>query len=283
MLSLMEPLVSIIIPTKNSAKTISQTLTTVKNQTYKNIEIVLIDNHSKDSTLKIGKKFGCKTFLKGPERSTQINYGFKKSKGYFIYRIDDDFLLDKDLIKKAVALSLKNKYDALVIPNISVGETFWQKVRVLERDCYYNDKFVVGARFFNRITFKAIKGYDESLIACEDYDIHNRLLQKNYKIGFLKDYFERHIGEARTLKEIFKKNYYYGQSLYKYISKHKKRAAAQFIPIRTAYIKNIFKLLKKPHLLIGLIILKSVQYFAAILGLFNYIILIKKKTKLIKK
>ena len=51
-------LVSVTIPTYNSEKTLRKTLMSVKNQSYKNIEIIIIDSNSKDKTIEIAKKYG---------------------------------------------------------------------------------------------------------------------------------------------------------------------------------------------------------------------------------
>jgi glycosyltransferase involved in cell wall biosynthesis len=58
------PLVSVIIPTKNSAKTIEKCLKSVKDQTYKNIEIIVVDNFSTDGTYEIAKKYTEKVYQK---------------------------------------------------------------------------------------------------------------------------------------------------------------------------------------------------------------------------
>ena len=51
------PLISIIIPTLNSAKFLKECLDSVKKQTYKNIEVLIIDGGSKDSTVEIIKSY----------------------------------------------------------------------------------------------------------------------------------------------------------------------------------------------------------------------------------
>lgn len=50
-------LVSVVIPTKNSGETIEACLKSVKEQTYPNIEIVVVDNYSKDKTCEIAEKW----------------------------------------------------------------------------------------------------------------------------------------------------------------------------------------------------------------------------------
>jgi len=58
-----EPLVSITIPTKNAEKTLGLCLEAVKNQTYPNIETIVIDSYSTDKTLDIAKKHGVKIVM----------------------------------------------------------------------------------------------------------------------------------------------------------------------------------------------------------------------------
>jgi glycosyltransferase involved in cell wall biosynthesis len=57
-------LVSIIIPTYNSARTLEQCLISIQNQDYTNIEIIVVDNNSSDETKSIATKFTDKVFDK---------------------------------------------------------------------------------------------------------------------------------------------------------------------------------------------------------------------------
>jgi glycosyltransferase involved in cell wall biosynthesis len=59
---IMKPVVSIIIPTKNSIKTIENCLLFLKNQSYEWIEIIVIDNFSTDGTFEIAQKYTSKVF-----------------------------------------------------------------------------------------------------------------------------------------------------------------------------------------------------------------------------
>ena len=93
------PLVSIIIACRNNSKYIRQCLESVIKQTYKNIEIIIVDNYSYDGTYEIAKEFTDKVYRLWPERSTQFNYWFTKSSGSIIYRIGAEFVLDTDVHK----------------------------------------------------------------------------------------------------------------------------------------------------------------------------------------
>src|SRR5215208_4737328 len=71
------PLVSIVVPTKNSSNTLGMTLESISTQTYRNYEIIIVDNHSTDATFNIAKRYTDKIYIIGPERTAQMNFGIK--------------------------------------------------------------------------------------------------------------------------------------------------------------------------------------------------------------
>ena len=132
-----KPLVSIIIPSLNSAAYIERCLKSLKKQTYKNIEIIVVDNHSKDGTLEIAKKYTKKAFTSGPERSAQINYGAGKANGKYLYRVDSDFIVSSKVVAECVEKCEKEQLDGIAVHNTSAeGLGFWADVRKFERNTY---------------------------------------------------------------------------------------------------------------------------------------------------
>lgn len=101
------PLVSIIIPAFNAVKYLEQTIESVLNQTYGNIEIIIIDNNSTDDTYEIAKKISKPNFIvtkclkKGA--SSARNVGLKLAKGQFIQFLDADDLLPPNKIECQLA------------------------------------------------------------------------------------------------------------------------------------------------------------------------------------
>jgi glycosyltransferase involved in cell wall biosynthesis len=79
------PLVSIIIRTKNEEKWISSCLDAINNQLYKNYEIIIVDNNSKDGTIKIAKTYKTRIFkIDKFKPGKTINLGIRKSRGSII-------------------------------------------------------------------------------------------------------------------------------------------------------------------------------------------------------
>jgi glycosyltransferase involved in cell wall biosynthesis len=264
-----KPLVSIIVPTKNSAETLEDCLGSIRRQSYNNIEIIVVDNYSRDGTLDVAKKYDAKVYLKGPERSAQVNFGVSKANGKYVYRVDSDFVLEPSVVHEAVQSCEKFGYGAIVIHNTSDATiSFWARVRKMERDSYRNDEINVAARFWKKEVFESIGGFDVNLIAGDDYDLHNRLLKGGYKIGRIKAQ-ETHIGEPRNMAEIFRKHYFYGQNLGRFIEKNQERALRQLSPLRRSLTKSLSGSCQDPAIIIGFFVYQFLRYTAATLGMLS--------------
>lgn len=168
------PLVSVVITTKNEENNIANCLKSIKAQSYKNIETIVVDNFSSDRTLEISKKYTEKIALFGPERSAQRNHGMiNMSAGEYVIYVDADMLLSPILIECCVDYIFKTGSVALHIPEIVLGNNYLSEVRRFERG-FYDGTAIDGARFFNRMSFSQVGGFDEVLFAKgsgEDWDI----------------------------------------------------------------------------------------------------------------
>jgi glycosyltransferase involved in cell wall biosynthesis len=263
---LQDPLVTVIVPTKNSSKTLAKCLESIKNQDYKNTEIIVVDNHSIDNTLEIAKRYTNAVYTFSPERSSQINYGVQKSSGKYIYRVDSDFVLEPQIISEATSTAESNNYAAILIHNSSDPTvSFWAKVRKFERDMYDSDDLNVAVRFIRKDAFLSVGGFDKRLVYGEDYDLHNRIVEK-YKIGRIRGK-ELHLGEYKSIKEIAKVNYYYGNTAYLFLKKNRSRGIKQVNPIRKVYLKHYKKFLRHPYLATGFIVYQIVRYSSGFIGL----------------
>jgi glycosyltransferase involved in cell wall biosynthesis len=262
------PLVSIIVPTYNSERTLGRCLGSARNQTYKSIELIVVDNSSTDRTVEIARQYGAKVHIMvGVERSKQINYGVKMSQGKYVYRADSDVILDSTIVEEATQKCEDEGYDAVSIfwasdPTIS----FWAKVRKLEKDCYKDELMYTGARFFRKEVFEALGGFSEDLVAAEDYDLYNRMNKAGYRIGTIKSQ-ELHIGEPKKLRDIIRKQYYYGSTIRGFLKANPTTGVVQLSPVRLPLIRNWRKFARHPLLTIGFIVYYIVQYTSALAGL----------------
>ncbi len=273
------PLVSVVIPTYNSEKTLSKCLSSIKSQTYSNIEIIVVDGGSRDRTIEIAKSFGAKVFiLPGSGMADATNFGARRSRGKYIYRVDSDVILDPTLVEEAVQKCEIEGFDGVCIfwiPDESMG--FWAKIRKIEKEIYikhpeyvggikYN-KPVLGARFLRREVFFAVGGMDDKVpLAGEDYAFYNKLGESPYKFALISAR-EKHIGEPRTLYDVFRKYFRYGKSLRMFLSRTEK-GFRQVSPLRKYYVEVFKTALKKgPAIFLGLLIYQLTVYSATLLGL----------------
>jgi len=237
------------------------------NQTYSNIEVIVVDKKSNDRTVALAKDFDARVYVvDASERCKQMNFGVEQARGEFVYIVGSDFALEPTVVEEAVESCIVDRYDALCIHNTSDPDiSFWSRVRKLERDCYMDDDLNVGARFFWTRVFKAVCGFDERLVAAEDYDLHNRLLRYGFEIGRIESR-EIHFGEPRNLLEIAKKHYYYGKTLRKFLYLNRVRGIRQISPIRPAFLRNLREFFRNPLLTFGFVVYQCVRYSSAGLG-----------------
>ncbi|MDD5192077.1 MAG: glycosyltransferase family 2 protein [Candidatus Nanoarchaeia archaeon] len=101
-----KPLVSLILPTYNSSKFIEECLESIKKQTFKDYELIIIDDCSTDNTLEILDRLGYK-YRANKENlgyTKNSNKGIKISKGEFICILDHDIVYDKNYLKEIMDL-----------------------------------------------------------------------------------------------------------------------------------------------------------------------------------
>jgi glycosyltransferase involved in cell wall biosynthesis len=259
-------LVSVIIPTKNSANTMDFCLKSIVNQSYPNIEIIVVDGYSNDATPGISNSHGAKYIASDSERSPARNLGAKQSEGEFVLFIDSDMELETTVIEECVTKMKNADVGSIIIPEISVGEGFWTHCKALERSCYIGDDTIEAARFFRREMFDEINGYDENLVSGEDWDLSQRAKASGYKCVRVTSLVKHHEGKLSLLKTM-KKKFYYSHFIGNYMRKNPQMAKKQLIFIRPAYIRNWKRLIKHPLLTIGFMFMKACEFSAASVGI----------------
>ena len=120
-----EPLVSVIMPVYNAEEFLDKSVSSVINQTYKNLEILLIDDCSTDNSYNILKEYAnkdnrIKLFHNKQNKhvSATRNVGIKNATGKYLYFIDSDDFIDNDYIEHLVKTAEKENADIVVNTNI---------------------------------------------------------------------------------------------------------------------------------------------------------------------
>ncbi|MCL4374601.1 glycosyltransferase [Patescibacteria group bacterium] len=203
------PLVSIIITTKNEQRNIENCLKSIRQQSYKTIETIVVDNHSVDKTKEIALRYTDRVLEKGPERSAQRNFGINRATGKYVLYLDADMIMSKNVVRDCLKKVRKDpKIVALYISEVVVGKSFWCKVRRFERS-FYDATVIDCVRFVSKKAFVAVKGFDESLAGPEDWDFDKKI-RKLGKTDLVTTPIYHNEGDFRLGKYLTKKSYYIG-------------------------------------------------------------------------
>jgi len=142
------PLVSVVVPAYNEEKYLPVVLKALKNQTYPNYEIVIVDNASEDNTKKVAKKFKTRVIYESKRgMSYARNRGFLEAKGEIIVRTDADSIPQKEWIE-TITKPLIEKQDVVAVTGsaeyIGEGIAFKYISRVLFWVYFYAIRLVLG-------------------------------------------------------------------------------------------------------------------------------------------
>lgn len=269
-------LVSIVIPTYNCDSIVKDCFESVKKQTYRPIEVIIVDSYSTDKTASIAKKYGTVySFGKKPDQKHifaapyQRNYGVAKAKGEYIYWVDSDMRLPDKLVETCVRDIEKNHADAVIVPEVSYGNGFWAQCRALEKACYNKSErsYTDAARFVKKSVWDLLGGLDASLGGGDDYDFQARLDDGKYKTIKTKAFVYHFEGSLSLKKQVIKK-FIYGKTALAYFKKHgKKKSFLTKQYMRPEFLMHSDLLIKQPIHAVGMLLMKLIEYTAAFSGL----------------
>lgn len=189
------PLISIITVSLNSKDTIERTITSVINQTYKNIEYIVIDGGSSDGTIDIIKKYQDKISYWISEKDNGIsdafNKGIKKANGKIIGIINSDDWYQEDAIDTIVNLSKEKEADFYI-----GALNYWNKNKLKftiypDKNYKYKISFRMPhlnhpASFITKKTYEKIGLFNLRYKYAMDYDLFLRLHLNKKKGAFTK-------------------------------------------------------------------------------------------------
>ena len=214
------PKVSIIIPCYNRGKYIAETVESVINQTYPNIELIVVDDGCTDNSREVLERYADRIhILEHPGRvnkgqSAALNLGLKSCAGEFVAILDSDDLFSPEKIEKQVAFLTLNERFGLVYSNgMNIDAQGKETYPILPQghcppsgpgpvllDCFIN---LPSNALVRKSVFDTAGGFDESLRAAQDHDMVVRLLEVA-PAGYIDEclwYYRRH-GDSISRKGV---------------------------------------------------------------------------------
>ncbi len=254
----MDDLVSIVMPVYNSEKYLEEALKSCFNQTYSNIEIIIVDGNSTDGTLDVLKKYSERiTILTEPKKGigVAINRGIRSMKGKWFKIMNADDILFPECIQVLLSENQKFKNKNIIIhsncdiidadgkfvrewiePNFNALSDFEQNVILLDHNTIINITTLLPKEVFSKCGY-----YNENLIA-EDYELWLRLC--------LIFNFREHVLEQKLVKYRMYEGSTTGQALKKtpnYTEEARNLVLQKLDPLTQKKYENSLELYKKEN------------------------------------
>ncbi|MHA8078934.1 glycosyltransferase family 2 protein [Aquirufa antheringensis] len=195
------PLISILIPVYNVEKYLFETLSSIKNQTYTNFEVIIIDDNSSDSTFSIATHFSMfdnrfKVYKNFTRRyiAFSLNKSFEYSQGDYIARCDGDDIMIMDRLKTQLDYLIANNLDLVGNSFITINESgeylnkrdFPSGYDLLKKQLNYISP-ISHIWLSKRLVYDTIGLY--RLSSVEDYDFLFRVVNHGFIIDNIGGYY----------------------------------------------------------------------------------------------
>ncbi|MEM4267169.1 MAG: glycosyltransferase [Candidatus Nanoarchaeia archaeon] len=253
----MKPKISVVIPVYNDEKRIGKVLQSLKRQNYKNFEIIVVDDGSKDKSPEIAKKYADKVIVnehKGP--AVARNTGIKNAKGEIVAFTDSDCEAKEDWLEN-INKFFSNKNNEVMMGKVVIpkstfigdsisalgfpagGHVGFENMWKVSKEGF-TDHLSSCNMALRKKVFEEHGMIDESfpLAGAEDSELSYRLTKNGVKIRYNAEAIVVH--EPRTsLKSFIKWQITRGRSNYHF--KKKIGDVNEFIKLRAWSTKNIMK------------------------------------------
>jgi glycosyltransferase involved in cell wall biosynthesis len=182
------PLVSVIMPVHNYGKMFHKSIESVFNSTYKNFELIIVNDGSTDEYVlnklnSLSNHPNIKIINQengGPANAR--NNGIKNSNGVYILPLDSDDMISSEYIQTCVNIIKKdNNISPVYCDTNHIGQMSgienrpeWTKERLIQ------GPFIVNCSMFTRESFNICGGYDEEMKGWEDYDLWVRMMNNGF-------------------------------------------------------------------------------------------------------
>ncbi|VAW52942.1 hypothetical protein MNBD_GAMMA05-1883 [hydrothermal vent metagenome] len=221
------PLVSIVVPVYNAEAFLAESLDSITNQTYPNIEILIMDDASTDGSAEIIRSYGDKiTHIRNENNLGQfgnVNKGIEKTKGEFVCVYHADDIYKPDIVEKEAHYLIQNRsagavfcmdifidgrgkvYNQLTLPQAVTGGGPFDYEAILNALLTYKNVFLIGPTSMVRRNVY----FDVGLYNEEEFGIAGDLemwarIAKSYDLGIIEEHLQYYRHDHGNLSQ----NYY---------------------------------------------------------------------------
>ena len=196
------PLISVIIPLYNAEKTISQTINSVLDQTYPNIEVIVIDDFSSDNSFQIVSQLNSPKIhlFKNKKKGACAarNYGFECSSGDFIQYLDADDIISPSKIELQLELIINkkeeiascgwvkfiNEYKHLKTKSQKINKSYDKPYEWLIDAWKGNEMGLISIWLTPRVVIEQAGEWNEDLLVNQDGEFFCRVLLNVKRINY---------------------------------------------------------------------------------------------------
>jgi glycosyltransferase involved in cell wall biosynthesis len=216
-MNLNSPKVSIVIPCYNYKDYIEETVSSILNQTFKDFEVIIVDDGSNNETKDVLRKINnSKVFIleqKNGGPSNARNNGVKKAKGQYILTLDSDDTFDVSFLEKAVAILDKNESITAVSCYCNIFEGGYKIINKhtpkgggLENFLFDNNS--TSFALIRSSFWKKIGGYDEKMVqGFEDWEFWISITRNGGFIHMIPEFLFNYRYKKKSLNIHSKENY----------------------------------------------------------------------------
>jgi Glycosyltransferases involved in cell wall biogenesis len=188
-------MISVIIPVYNQAEKLKQTLISLNNQTYRDIEVIIVNDGSTDNPEKTFTDFLAtnqsdlsfsyfnQTNLGAPAAR---NHGFRESKGEFLFFCDADAVLEPNALEVLLDVLIQYPGASYAYPSFKWGKKLF-KGRPFDANALMKEPYIHTMALIRRSDFPEA-AWDESIKKFQDWDLWLTMLENN-KVGIFVDSF----------------------------------------------------------------------------------------------
>lgn len=265
--------VSIVMPTYNGERYIKEAISSCLEQTYKNTELIIVDDGSTDNTSSIvsevnDSKIRYVKLDKNMGQANALNVGFKITEGEYLTWMGDDDLYKPKAIKKMSQILEANKDVDFVYANYYMIDRNGDIIRMVnvEESINLRERNCIGLCFlYRRMVYERIGDYNPDFWLTEDYEYWVRVYKSGFKMLSLPEFLFCHRihSESKTGRYALKtkenqviqqaiqirKKYFKGYCLKKFLVSRFNILKGKFI-WRKQWLKEKHPLIAKPFILL---------------------------------